>query len=67
MGCNDAANLQEQLNANNGIKFDNINIEEEEEDLEDEEEIEEDDNFVSRLDAREATTTNHFQNITIAI
>jgi hypothetical protein len=62
----DAANLQEQLNANNGIKFDNINIEEEEEDLEDEEEVEEDDNFVSRLDAREATTANHFQNIPIA-
>jgi hypothetical protein len=37
MGCNDAGNLQEQANANNGIRFDNFNIEEEDEGLEEEE------------------------------
>jgi hypothetical protein len=33
----DAGNLQEQVNVNNGIRFDNINIGEEEEGLEDNE------------------------------
>jgi hypothetical protein len=41
----DAGNLQEQANANNGIRFDNINIGEKEEGLEDNEEVEEDDNL----------------------
>jgi hypothetical protein len=41
----DAGNLQEQANANNGIRLDNINIGEEEEGLEDNEEVEEDDNW----------------------
>jgi hypothetical protein len=59
----DAGNLQQQANANNGIRFDNINIGEEEESLEDDEEIEE---FVSCLDERKAKATNRFQNATIA-
>jgi hypothetical protein len=40
----DAGNLQEQANAYNGIRFDNINIGEEEEGLEDNKQVEEDDN-----------------------
>jgi hypothetical protein len=59
----DAGNLQEQANANNGIRFDNIHIGEEEEKLGDDEEIDE---FVSRSDERKATAANHFQNSTIA-
>jgi hypothetical protein len=40
----DAGNLQEQANANNGIRFENTSIGEEEESLEHNEEVEEDDN-----------------------
>jgi hypothetical protein len=40
----DAGNLQEQANANNGTRLDNINIAEEEEGLDDDEEEEEDNN-----------------------
>jgi hypothetical protein len=40
----DAGNLQEQANANSGIRFDSINIGEEKEGLEDEDEVEQDDN-----------------------
>jgi hypothetical protein len=50
----DAGNLQEQANANNGIKFDNIDIGEEEESLEDNEEVEEDDNsFWARMQGKQ--------------
>jgi hypothetical protein len=46
--------LQEQANANNGIRFDNINIGEKEEGLEDNEEVEEDDNsFRARMQGKQ--------------
>jgi hypothetical protein len=48
--CTYGGNLQEQANANNGIRFDNINIGEKEEGLEDNKEVEEDDNsFCARM------------------
>jgi hypothetical protein len=62
----DDGNLQEQANANNGIKFDNINIGKEEKSLEDNKEVEEDDNSFRAQMQREATTANRIQNSTIA-